>query len=705
MASSGIRWKRVVYPRFLGHTGSFDEAKGFAKDLEPEIGELDRSEVDFQTSMEAGDKYVDGEFNKTGGHVSFKYINASLTIPRNLTEDTQALWIYRAKEEDVKMNLSDSEFLVSDIIRVDSKFLIDLKNPAILEIRCDVLHSRIEKFFELFMLEYNPVSKQWTDVERTALRRKRFYWYNENDYVPIIEGWINRFSMFAVVARPKRHSFIVPPSGLTWRPAEDGRISLAFPSGCFGENADTSCFVKVVYPAPDVIRLAPEEGDLLLSPAINVHPKDIAKPIAVSLPLVESDRKPKKKGFLKILKKEDNYKAEFEIEDINPVFKSGETSIVEVDISGFSCWMMAVWSSREINGDRLKWIGDKMFRHAQYDVNVDVFRKATVDDGSVVIGVACTPFKANDMHWQERLEDLQVSGYEYVNSTPAEERLHDGTLIRIIVEGQYVIAKSDIDSVRFNSRDFSTTPIVLRESPEKDNGGWMRFHKAENNSRLCGIPYHRDFQLVSDSAAECEPRELSKPVRFLGMKLEKCNLECLNALHNSFRNNLYNTGMDEAFVDNLKIWSADGSKKRAVRKLFEEVTRLFIDEGLTEDWFSVFEDSTHPISLRKNLTNVMKILNDQLITREWKKIEAEIESGNEGSEFLGSLTSRLQEIDRQPRLDFKGAMKEYVAKKHTALDLVRRILQVQKDGYLDDVYNVLDNIGRVFEDWMPCINC
>ena len=102
---------------------------------------------------------------------------------------------------------------------------------------------------------------------------------------------------------------------------------------------------------------------------------------------------------------------------------------------------------------------------------------------------------------------------------------------------------------------------------------------------------------------------------------------------------------------------------------------------------------------------VMKILNDQLITREWKKIEAEIESGNEGSEFLGSLTSRLQEIDRQPRLDFKGAMKEYVAKKHTALDLVRRILQVQKDGYLDDVYNVLDNIGRVFEDWMPCINC
>ena len=119
-------------------------------------------------------RYVDGEFDKTGGYVSFKYINASLTIPRNLTEDTQPLRIYRVREEDVEMNLSDSEFLVSDIIRVDSKFLVDLRNPAILEIRCDVLHSRIEKSFELFMLEYNPVSKEWTDVERTALKRKRF---------------------------------------------------------------------------------------------------------------------------------------------------------------------------------------------------------------------------------------------------------------------------------------------------------------------------------------------------------------------------------------------------------------------------------------------------------------------------------------------------------------------------------------------------
>ena len=92
----------------------------------------------------------------------------------------------------------------------------------------------------------------------------------------------------------------------------------------------------MVHPEPSVVRLAREEKDILLSPAINFHAKDIAKPITASFPLVESDKKPNKEGFLKILKKEDNYKAEFEIEDINPVLKSGETSIVEVDVSGFS---------------------------------------------------------------------------------------------------------------------------------------------------------------------------------------------------------------------------------------------------------------------------------------------------------------------------------------------------------------------------------
>ena len=56
----------------------------------------------------------------------------------------------------------------------------------------------------------------------------------------------------------------------------------------------------------------------------------------MSLPLVGSDEKPRKEECLKILKKEDNYKAEFEILDANPVFKSEDNSIIEVGVSGFS---------------------------------------------------------------------------------------------------------------------------------------------------------------------------------------------------------------------------------------------------------------------------------------------------------------------------------------------------------------------------------
>ena len=50
--------------------------------------------------------------------------------------------------------------------------------------------------------------------------------------------------MFAVVVRPKSKEISVPSAGLIWRPVEDGRISLQFPSGCF-QNDTTNCTVKV----------------------------------------------------------------------------------------------------------------------------------------------------------------------------------------------------------------------------------------------------------------------------------------------------------------------------------------------------------------------------------------------------------------------------------------------------------------------------
>ena len=93
----------------------------------------------------------------------------------------------------------------------------------------------------------------------------------------------------------------------------------------------------MVHPEPGVVKKAREERDLLLSPAINVHPKhNVAKAITVSLPLIDDRKKSKKKGFLKILKKQDSNASEFEIVDLNPVFMDGEKVVVVVEVCGFS---------------------------------------------------------------------------------------------------------------------------------------------------------------------------------------------------------------------------------------------------------------------------------------------------------------------------------------------------------------------------------
>ena len=72
-------------------------------------------------------------------------------------------------------------------------------------------------------------------------------WYNGNQSVPVLHAWIHRFSIYAVIIRPKKTTFSVPSSGQIWRPFEDGRIALDFPPGCFGEAANTSCNAKVKF--------------------------------------------------------------------------------------------------------------------------------------------------------------------------------------------------------------------------------------------------------------------------------------------------------------------------------------------------------------------------------------------------------------------------------------------------------------------------
>ena len=107
---------------------------------------------------------------------------------------------------------------------------------------------------------------------------------------------------------------------------------------------------------------------------------------------------------------------------------------------------------------------------------------------------------------------------------------------------------------------------------------------------------------VSESDAERAARVRNKPVRFLGMQLENCGLECLHVHPSSFRNTLYKTGLDDEFIEQLKLDCEEHAQRVVVTQVLEEITRLFVKDDLIDNWFSVFETSAHPDSLRKNLT-------------------------------------------------------------------------------------------------------
>ena len=99
----------------------------------------------------------------------------------------------------------------------------------------------------------------------------------------------------------------------------------------------------------------------------------------------------------------------------------------------------------------------------------------------------------------------------------------------------------------------------------------------------------------------------------------------------------------------------------------------------------------------------MAILKEKLYTENWHKIQEEIEFGNEGSRFLQNLASRLQMNDDESMLDFKEAMNEFV-KENTMMDLVRKLLQLKRDGYLEETDKILDKLGEVIEDWIQVIH-
>ena len=106
--------------------------------------------------------------------MSFRYYHVFLTIPRNLTKQFHTIRVYSLQEDRVTVNLSDSEFIVSNVIGIRSKLNGVLKRPALLEINCNILESRVGKFSELAVMEYSTISKRWMDVEKIARLQRRF---------------------------------------------------------------------------------------------------------------------------------------------------------------------------------------------------------------------------------------------------------------------------------------------------------------------------------------------------------------------------------------------------------------------------------------------------------------------------------------------------------------------------------------------------
>ena len=59
-------------------------------------------------------------------------------------------------------------------VQDQNKGEITLKAPAMLEIRSDIMDSHLDRFSELCMLQYEPVTKTWIDVEESFIIHERF---------------------------------------------------------------------------------------------------------------------------------------------------------------------------------------------------------------------------------------------------------------------------------------------------------------------------------------------------------------------------------------------------------------------------------------------------------------------------------------------------------------------------------------------------
>lgn len=111
---------------------------------------------------------------------------------------------------------------------------------------------------------------------------------------------------------------------------------------------------------------------------------------------------------------------------------------------------MAIWTlSKEVSTETLDWATDVIFRYFRYNVEVSVYKKIFVSDSGIV-GVSCTPLTTRQSGLDEQRELASRMGYKFFISSSSLEKLYDGTLLRVDVEGQYInkCRPSDVDFLR-----------------------------------------------------------------------------------------------------------------------------------------------------------------------------------------------------------------------------------------------------------------
>ena len=102
-----------------------------------------------------------------------------MTLPRNVTKTSQDVHISHVPREEVEIPLAEGEHLVSNIFAIETTGMFavrPLSAPALLEIRCDIRESVMEKFkfSHLRMIQYDPEEKIWKDVEKIEIFPQRY---------------------------------------------------------------------------------------------------------------------------------------------------------------------------------------------------------------------------------------------------------------------------------------------------------------------------------------------------------------------------------------------------------------------------------------------------------------------------------------------------------------------------------------------------